>query len=385
MLKVYKFRLYPNKEQETFLNKHFGCVRFIYNYLLNKRKESYEEGNPLSSHQAKKLIPPLKQELTWLKEVNSQSLQQACINLDNAFKRFFKKQGSYPQFKKKHNKNAFHIPQHFQILPEQGLIRIPKLKTPIKTIFHRDIENLIKYKSLTISKTPTGKFFVSILVEQEALPVGDLPYKQIGVDLGLKDFLTTSEGEKVKASKFFRKAQKKLRKAQRRLSRKKKASMNRRKQRLLVARLHEKVANQRKDFLHKVSHKLVHENQVIYLEDLNVKGMLKNRRLSKSVSDVGWSEFVRQLKYKAEWYGRRIVQIGRFEPSSQLCSNCGYRYRELKLEERNWSCNSCGERHDRDINAALNILLIGMEDPELTLVERSSSGSARKGLAKSAR
>ena len=373
--KAYKFRVYPTKEQEVFLNKHFGSVRFIYNKLLATRQDAFKNGQRLSGKDAKKLIPVWKKQekTSWLSEVNSQSLQQASLDLDDAYKHFFKGKAKFPQFKKKSYRNTFHVPQHFTINTEDQTITIPKLKTPLKVEMHREFGDIKKYCSLTFSKTPTGKFFVSILVEEKLPELKDYPTELVGLDLGLKHFITTSYGAKIDHPKYLRLQQRKLKRAQRKLSKKQKGSQNRKKQRRRVALLHEKVANQRRDFLHKLSYRFVLENQEIFIEDLNVKGMMKNRRLAKSIGDSGWSEFGRQLKYKCEWYGRKLTQIGRFEPSSKMCSNCNELNHELKLSDRVWVCSHCLVEHDRDINAAMNIAQIGLVKSDLKPVERTPS------------
>lgn len=384
--KAYKFRIYPTKKQEVFFAKHFGCTRFIYNHLLAERSRSWKEDKKsISGFESKKMISPLKktEEYSWLKEVNSQSLQEAALDLEKSFKRFFKKIGGagYPRFKKKGIRESFCVPQHFSVDTVNNFILIPKCKEPIKTKFHRSLKNVTKLNSLTISLSPSGKYYVSINVYEEIEPKRKLVKKvtkrtkATGIDLGIKDFLVESNGKKVENPKYLQISERKLKRAQRKLSKKVKGSKNRNKARLKVARLHEKIKNQRSDFLHKETARLVHENQVIYLEDLNVKGMMKNRRLSKAISDVSWGEFARQLKYKAQWNGSVIVQIGRFEPSSKLCSTdgCDFKNQNLKLSDREWTCPKCGITHDRDINAAKNIKKIGRDTAKLKPVEKSAN------------
>ncbi|MDQ6995469.1 MAG: RNA-guided endonuclease TnpB family protein, partial [Mariprofundaceae bacterium] len=351
--KAYKFRIYPNNEQQVFFAKHFGCVRFIYNHLLSVRRDAYQkDGVKLSGLECKKLIPLLKKqdEYAWLKEVNAQSLQEAALNLEKSYKRFFSPslKSAYPSFKRKGNHESFCVPQHFTVDVQNNQICIPKLKTSIKTVFHRSLKHVEKICSITISMTPSGKYFASINVEEaieHKKPVSKVSptTKTVGIDLGIKDLLVESNGTKINAPKFLRASERQLKKAQRRLSRKQKGSFNRNKQRIRVAVLHEKVANQRKNFLHKESKRIVDENQVIYLESLNVQDMIKNRHLSKAISDCGWSEFVRQLQYKSQWAGAIIVQIGRWEPSSKLCSTkgCDYKHDTLKLSDREWTCPQC--------------------------------------------
>lgn len=364
--KAFKYRLYPTKAQQVFLDKHFGCSRFVYNHFLALRKETWEKDKlAVSGFDCKKQLRSLKSEYLWLKEVNSQSLQESVLNLDKAYKRFFKKLANYPRFKKKGNKQSFAVPQHFSI--ETGRVNIPKLVDGIKFKQHRGLIGIPK--SLTISKTPSAKYFVSIVCECEIekLP----PIKQeVGVDLGLTHFATLSTGEKIEHPKVLKRSARQLARLQRSLSRKQKGSNNRLKAKLLVARIHEKIANQRKDFLHKLSSRLINENQVICIEDLNVRGMVKNRCLAKAISDSGWSEVVRQLHYKSDWYGRTVKQIPRFYPSSKECNVCYFVYAGLTLSQRVWTCPNCGTIHDRDDNATKVIKRVGQDMPELTPVEK---------------
>jgi len=283
--KAYKFRIYPDDTQKVFFAKHFGCVRFVYNHLLSIRSSAYKnDGVSISGMECKRLIPSLKKqtEYNWLKEVNSQSLQEAALNLEKSYKRFFDKslKTAYPSFKKKGNRESFCVPQHFTVDVKNNCIFIPKLKTGIKTVFHRSLKHVEKICSITISMSPSGKYYASISVEEivsHKKPISKVGRntKTVGIDLGIKDFLVESNGRKINAPKFLHESERKLAKAQRRLSRKQKGSLNRKKQRLRVAKLHEKVANQRKNFLHGESKRIVSENQVIYLETLNVKGMMK--------------------------------------------------------------------------------------------------------------
>jgi len=381
--KAYKFRIYPKSEQILYFAKAFGHTRFLYNKLLAEKSEAYKSsGLSISKGQSQKRIVELKknEEFSWLKEVHSQTLQGANHSLFRAFDRFFKKLGGYPKFKKKNRgRESFSVPQNFVVDTKNNFIKIPFLKTPIKTKFHRSLKKVVKMNSLTISRDPSGKYFASVQVEEPSKVVNrSRPQKnETGIDLGIKDFLIESNGKKVENPKHLQASEKKLKKAQKKLSRRTKGSKNRNKQRMKIARVHEKIRNQRSDFLHKESSRLIHENQVIYLEDLNVKGMMKNRRLSKAISDVGWSEFARQLKYKAGWYDCQVVQIGRFEPSSKLCSSCGWKHSELELNERSWECESCGAIHDRDVNAAKNIKKIGRDTAKLTPVERMTAVASK--------
>lgn len=388
--KAYRFRIYPDEEQKVFLAKHFGCTRFIYNYLLDKRSSAWKkEKRNIGGAEAKRMISPLKKEKgkEWLKEPNSQSLQAASINLDKAFKKFFKKEASYPKFKKKNDRQSFEVPQNFQVDAQNNFIKIPKLSTAINTVYHRSLKKIKKICYLTLSKEPSGKYYVSMNVEEEIVhrrPVAKITKrtKAVGIDLGLKDFLVESNGQKVTSPKYLRSTEKKLKREQRKLSKKSKGSKNRYKQRQIVAKIHEKIRHQRHDFLHKQSFRLVRENQVIFVEDLNVKGMMKNRHLSKSIADAGWGEFTRQLKYKAQWFGSVIFQIGRFEPSSKLCSTegCDFKHTKdsLKLSDREWRCPWCNTLHDRDINAAMNIEAIGRVASKSRPVEKSTSAPSER-------
>ena len=357
--KTYKFRIYPTAEQETLLAKHFGCTRYVYNHFLNERKEQYQRDKKSDNYykQAAALTKLKKEEGTkWLKEVNSQSLQFALRSLDTAFLNFFRGNAQFPKFKSKKHKNTFTIPQFGKL--EDGKIIIPKFKDGIKVKLHREVKG--KIGKMSITKTPTGKYYVSIFTEQI---IDELPKtnKQVGIDLGLKDFVITSDNKKFKNNRYTKKYAKQLKKAQQHLSRKQKGSNGFEKQRLKVAKIHEKIASCRLDTLHKVSHKLVNEFDVIVCEDLNVKGMIKNHKLSKHISDASWGNFVRLLQYKCDWYGKELVKVNRFYPSSKTCGDCGWINQELKLSDREWTCKSCGVVHDRDVNASRNILKEGLK------------------------
>ena len=386
MLKAYKYRIKPNKEQAEMFEKHFGATRFVYNWGLEQKTKSYQEGKKtLTFLGLGPELVKLKKENIWMKEVNSQSLLASLKNLDNAYTRFFREKKGFPKFKSKYNpKQSFQCPQHCTVDFEKGLLNIPKVKN-IKTVFHRQFEGDIK--TVTISKAPSGKYYVSILFEDNK----ELPTKSklerfnaIGIDMGLKDFVVTSDGDKIANPKYLRKSEERLARRQRKLSKKKKGSNNRNKQRKKVAKLHKKIANQRKDFLHKVSHQIVHKNHgTICVEDLCVKGMVKNRKLAKSISDAGWGMFYNFLKYKSEWHGKNFLDIGRFEPSSKMCSVCGNIKSDLTLSDREWICSKCETKHDRDINASINIRnmaftnqnlvrCIGLEQPESTPVEKKA-------------
>jgi len=349
VLKAFKYRLYPTKAQAELINKHIGSCRFVYNLALETKQMAYA-GNRvnLSCFDLVKQLPGLKEECIWLKEINSQSLQQSIVNLDTAFTKFFKGQNDFPNFKKKTARQSFNVPQN--VIIESNKLVIPKFKKGINIILHREIKGEIR--QATISRTPTGKYFASILVDNKK----ELPVKKaikekttIGINLGIKTFIVTSAGKEFDNPKFLKKSLSKLKYIQRKYSKKKGKRTKHR-----LATLHEKVTNERKDFLHKTSTILIKNHDSICIEDLNIAGMVKNHKLAQSITEASWGEFVRQLEYKAEWYGKNIIRIGRFGPSSKTCSNCGSINKELELKDREWTCK-CGSVLDRDKNAAINI------------------------------
>jgi putative transposase len=375
--KTYKFRIYPNKEQEILLSKHFGCSRFVYNHFLNERKEQYQKDKKSDNYyvQAKSLTELKKTEdYNWLKEVNSQTIQFALRNLDTAYVNFFRGNAQFPIFKSRKHKNTFTIPQFGRL--EENKIIIPKFKGGIKVKLDKRKVNG-KIGKMNITKTPTNKYYVSIFTEQtiEQLPKTN---KQCGIDLGLKDFVITSDEIKYKNNRYTKKYSRELKKAQQHLSRKEKGSNGFEKQKLKVAKIHEKISSCRLDTLHKVSKELVEDYDLIGIEDLNVKGMIKNHKLSKHIADASWGNFVNLLSYKCEWHGKELVKVGRFYPSSKTCNSCGWINQELKLSDRKWTCK-CGETHDRDINASKNILKEGLKiygkGLTITKVERKSDFS----------
>jgi putative transposase len=365
MLYSYKFRLYPNSSQRRRLAQHFGASRWIYNHFLARRNELYllnkentvSERRPTNYHEdCGELVRLKKQpEFAWLKLSIAQSLQASLKTLDGAFGNFFDKRAAFPRFKKKGGKNSFHIPECVNV--EDNKIFIPKFIEGIKTEIHREIEGEIRSATMTLNSA--GQYHISILTKREdfiPLQSGE----EIGVDLGLNSFLVTSDDLEVKPPRFLRQFETRLAFLQQEMSRKKKGSKSRAKARLKVARLHLHIANIRKDFLHKLSTKLIRENQTIVFEDLNVKGMIKNRCLSKSISDASWSEFVSMMKCKAAWYGREVIQVDRFYPSSKTCFNCNFITDKLTLDQREWTCPSCKTVLNRDLNAARNILRQGL-------------------------
>jgi len=375
MLKSYKYKIIPNEDQKVLLNKHFGSIRFIYNHFLNERKREYETNKQTLNYydNAKSLTELKKQEeYSWLNEVNSQSLQVSLKNLDDAYNGFFKKRTKFPKFKSKHTKNSFKVPQGVKL--EDGKLRIRKFKEPIDVILHRTFSGTIK--QCTISKTPTNEYFVSILVETEHTKLTKTG-KSIGIDLGLKDFVITSDGYKYKNNRYTKTYQTKLKKAQQHLSRKKKGSNSYQKQKLKVARIYKKITNSRLDNLHKVSTELIKKYDTIILEDLNVKGMVKNHKLAKHIADASWSNFITLLTYKAEWNDKQIVKIDRFFPSSKTCNCCGYINQNLKLSMREWTCPSCHTKLDRDLNASKNILKEGYKILSSGIDDHRSGGEIR--------
>jgi len=378
--KTYKFRLFPTNEQEVLLNQHFGHSRWVYNHFLNERKEQYQADKKYDNYykQAATLTKLKKEEKTmWLKEVNSQTLQFALRSLDTAFLNFFRGNAQFPKFKSRKHKNTFTIPQFGSI--EGDKINIPKFKEGIKVKLHREVKG--KIGKMIITKTPTGKYYVSIFTEQQnkELPKTN---KQVGIDLGLKDFVITSDNAKFKNNRYTKKYAKQLKKAQQHLSRKQKGSNGFEKQKLKVALIHEKIASCRLDTLHKVSHKLVNQYDLISVEDLNVKGMIKNHKLSKHIADASWGNFVTLLQYKCDWYGKELVKVNRFYPSSKTCGDCGWINQNLKLSDREWTCNSCGVIHDRDVNASRNILKEGLKIISGGMLDNTDGDSNKTSIKK---
>lgn len=361
-LKAYKYRIYPNSIQETLLNKTFGCVRFVWNKLV----ENFNNWSPdTESSKINEKILKDDPEYIWLNEVSAGALQQKRIDFDETKKQFFNKNRkvklSRPKFKKKGNHQSYRLPnQKFSFDQESSTIRLEKIGY-VKVVVDRHISPEANYRSVTVSKTPTGKYYVSILVEEFIELKPTTGYK-VGIDLGLKDLFILSDGHVVDNPRWFRENQSKLKKAQQHLARKVKGSNRYKKQRIKVARIHEDIKNQRTNFLHEISTSLVTNYDVICIEDLNVKGMMKNHCLAKAIQDASWSSFVSMLEYKCNWYGKSLIKINRWYPSSKTCSSCGYKLDNLDLDTREWTCPDCGTRHDRDLNAAKNILLKGFSD-----------------------
>ena len=361
MLKAYKYRIYPNQQQAVAFEQHFGCVRFVYNWALALQNRYYKIfGKSLSRSKIQSQLVKKKKtgKFAWLNEVNSQSLLNALLNVYTAFTNFFKSRAKFPRFKsKKIPQRSYQCPQHCTINFEQGIINLPKIKG-IKTVFSREFVGNIK--TVTISKTATGKYHASILVDTDSIlptPTTIEPSLTVGIDLGISHLLNLSDGSKFDNPKYLANASKRLSAQQKIFARKQKQSKNHQKQKLAVARIYEKVRNQRLDLHHKITHKLICENQATSyaLEDLGVKNMVKNRKLAKAIHDVGWGQFVTLLTYKANWHGKNILKVNRFFASSKICSHCHHKLDSLPLSVRNWTCPSCQAKHDRDANAASNI------------------------------
>jgi putative transposase len=360
-IRAYQYRCYPTYEQEQILARIFGCVRFVYNWALRKKMDAYsQQGERLYYVHLSSALTKLKrqEETAWLSEVSSVPLQQTLRHLDRAFLNFFEGRAKYPTFKKKHGpQSATYAASAFKW--DGTLLTLAKMDAPLDIRWSRPLPDSCTPTTVTITKDCAGRYFVSLLVEED---IASLPVtaKMVGLDLGLKSMVITSDGHTYGNPRFFAKDEKKLKQAQRRHAKKRKGSKNREKARRKVARIHARIAERRRDYQHKLSTRLIRENQVVCVESLTVKNMVKNHCLAKSISDVGWGEFVRQLEYKAVWYGRTLVKIDTWYPSSKRCFDCGHVLETLSLDVRVWTCPECKVVHDRDINAARNILAAGL-------------------------
>ncbi len=369
-----KVRLYPTEQQVQILAQHFGCARWWWNYGLNKCIETYKEtGKGLSQSGLNSMLPKLKKEkeTIWLSECYSQVLQSVSLNLSRAYQNFFEGRAKYPRFKSRHHRQSIQYPANVKQIGND--LKFPGKVGVVKAKIHRELDG--KIKTVTISKCPSGKYYASVLLEyDDDNPAPSTDGKVIGIDLGIKDFAITNDGEKTSKypnPKHLAKYEKKLAKKQRIAARKKKGSNKRKKAMRTVARVYERVSNVRQDFLHKLSRKIVDNNQVVVVENLNVKGMVRNHKLAKAISDTGWGTFVNFLDYKCEKEGKVLLEINRWFPSSKTCSNCHYQIKELPLDVRTWICPSCGTHHDRDGNAAKNIRAEGVR-----MLSSSGTGEA---------
>mgnify|MGYP003096482030 FL=1 len=367
MLRAYKYRIYPTEEQKVLFAKTFGCCRFVYNWALNLKIEAYklEKKSVAYKEVQNRMVNELKKENQWLTEVNSQALLNSIRNLDTAYKNFFRDTHAvgFPRFKSRKNRQSFQCPQHCSVDFGKGTVSIPKAKD-IPAVLHRRFKGIVK--TVTVSMTPSGKYFASVLVDTaiQELPVSPIQGDTaLGIDLGIKSLAVCSDGRTFDNPKNLQHSLDRLALLQKRLSRKQKGSANRNKARIRVARLQEHIANCRKDNLHKITHVLTHDSQVrtLCMENLNVKGMQSNHHLAQAVGDASFGMFLTMLEYKCRWYGVNLVKIDRFAPSSKTCGQCGYVYKGLKLSERSWTCPECGTHHDRDFNAACNIKEFGLK------------------------
>lgn len=355
--RAYRYRFYPTKDQEESLAQTFGCCRWTYNHFLALKSEKWlEEKKNLKYVECSRILTELKEEYPWLKEVSSVTLQQTLRHLDRAFTNFFKKKARYPSFKKRHyQQSATYMKNAFTY--ENGEIKLAKHKEPLKIRWSRQFEG--EPSSVTVTKESMGRYYISFIVKEE---VQSLPFvkKEVGLDLGITHTIKDNNGHATNNPKYLENDLKKLKQLQRSLSRKKRNSKNFVKTRKKIARLHMRIRDKRKDFLHKLSRKVINENQVIAIESLKVKKMIKNKRLSRAIADAGWGTFVRFLEYKSDWYGRNLVRVDTYFPSSKRCSSCGHILDSLDLKTRNWECPACQTLHDRDTNAARNILSEGL-------------------------
>ena len=371
MLRAYKYRIYPSNDQTEMIKVNFGACRFVYNWALEQKIKTYEQSKKSISRFDLQhlLVHEVKPANLWLKAVNSQSLLASLVNVESAFTKFFREKTGFPNFKSRKNPvQSFQLPQHYIVDFEKNIIKLPKIGE-VEAVLHRKFEG--DTKTATISKSITGKYYISILVDDGR----ELPNKHkisesntIGIDVGIKDFAILSNGKKIENPKYLKNSLKRMKCLQKRVSKKVKGSKNRDKARQHLSKIHEIISNQRNNFQHQLSFRIISENQAIALETLNVKGMVKNHCLAQSISDAGWSSFVTKLEYKAEWIGKTILRIGRFEPSSKICNVCGYYNSNLTLKDREWECPDCKTKHDRDINAAINIKKFSLQDQNLIVI-----------------
>jgi len=357
--RAYRYRFYPTQEQARQLAQTFGCCRFVYNWGLATRKHAYfHEGKNLYYNDLAAMLPALKKQYSWLREVSSVPVQQALRHLERAFINFFEGRADYPVWKSKRSDQSATYAANAFAWDGSALV-LAKMDAPLAIVWHRPLPAGAKPSSVTVTRDSAGRYFVSMLVREMIKPLPITP-KMVGLDLGSKSFVVTSDGEEIPNPKYYARDEKKLAKAQRKHARKKKGSQNRKKAQRKVARLHVRIADRRRNYQQHLSTRIMHENQVVCVESLAVKNMVKNHALAKSISDVGWGEFVRQLGYKARWYGRTLVKIDQWYPSSKTCSVCGSVLDSLDLSIRTWVCPACGTRHDRDTNAAKNVLTEGL-------------------------
>ena len=382
--RAYRYRCYPTSTQAAVLARTFGCARFVYNWALRVRTDTYYERQERISYQdASAALTTLKQqpETVWLNEVSSVPIQQALRHLETAFRNFFAGRAKYPTFHKKHGKqSATYASTAFRWDATRRALTLAKMDTPLHIRWSRPLPDGAVPTTVTLSRDTAGRYFVSILLEEDIAPL-PATTAQVGIDLGLHDMVVLDAGEKVGNPRFFQKDEKTLAKAQRRLANKQLGSRNRDKARRTVARIHARIADRRRDFTHKLSTRIIRENQTICIESLRVKAMAKHPTLAKAIHDVGWGEFVRQLEYKATWYGRTLVKIDRWYPSSKRCFACGHIVDSLTLDIRQWVCPACGAVHDRDVNAAKNILAVGLTVSAYGETVRPAKASSRAGMS----
>ena len=384
--RAYRYRCYPTPAQAAVLARTFGCARFVYNWALSLRTDAYyERQERLSYVNLSAALTTLKQrrETVWLNEVSSVPVQQALRHLETAFRNFFAGRAKYPTFQKKHGaQSATYASTAFRWDVQTRTLTLAKMATPLHIHWSRPLPDGATPTTVTLSRDTAGRYFVSILLEEDVAPLPIMTETgQVGIDLGLHDVVVLDTGEKVGNPRFFAKDEKQLGKAQRRLAKKQRGSKNRDKARRRVARIHARIADRRRDFTHKLSTRIIRENQTICIESLHVKAMAKHPTLAKAIHDVGWGEFVRQLEYKADWYGRTLVKIDRWYPSSKRCYACGHVLDALSLDIRHWTCPACGVVHDRDVNAAKNILAVGLTVAASGETVRPTKASARVGAS----